>query len=256
MPQKAESFSGGQTRPHTMYADSGELDHFNMRSNNNPGASNKYSDFRNSVAGDALPPVSENKVSLSVRSDSDLPRVGLGDSGPKKSNKKRVAPPPPPQAAAPHTIQVEINAPSQPVPHTRIEDVTEVRLPGKKVHSRNSSDSSGYHDMTVSGADSPDAHKTDKLQTTLDTTSIDSGDHFNGDSGIRDMSPERVRNLGRLPGQQASPRDQPVVPNRKKKRAPLPPPGMTGRVLWDLLAVHLYSFSNLFLYNTEGFGFL
>ncbi|XP_052797230.1 LOW QUALITY PROTEIN: protein cordon-bleu-like [Mya arenaria] len=220
-PKKAESFNVGQQqprqRPHTMHADSGELDHFNLR--NTTGDLHKYSDFRKSTG---LLPVNEN-LALSAKSDSGL------EAPSKKGGKKRAAPLPPHIAAKPRTVQVEINVQPQ-SNEPRIEDVSEVRLPLKKNHSRNSSDSSGYHELTVSGADSPDANKTDNLQTTLDTTSIDSAEHFNGDSGIRDMSPMRARNLGQIPGSRDSSAEpeRPPVLNRKKKRAPLPPPGMTA----------------------------
>ncbi|WAQ93616.1 hypothetical protein MAR_006087 [Mya arenaria] len=199
-PKKAESFNVGQQqprqRPHTMHADSGELDHFNLR--NTTGDLHKYSDFRKSTG---LLPVNEN-LALSAKSDSGL------EAPSKKGGKKRAAPLPPHIAAKPRTVQVEINVqPQSNEPH-----------------------SSGYHELTVSGADSPDANKTDNLQTTLDTTSIDSAEHFNGDSGIRDMSPMRARNLGQIPGSRDSSAEpeRPPVLNRKKKRAPLPPPGMTA----------------------------
>jgi hypothetical protein len=89
-------------------------------------------------------------------------------------------------------VQVEINVQPKSTKQTQIVDFqlenSCVQL-NKKIHSRNSSDSSDYqeyHEMTLSGTESPDAIKLDNLQTTLNTTSIDSDEHFNGDSGIPD----------------------------------------------------------------------
>lgn len=208
------------TRPKTMYADSGELDHFNLRATT--GDLHKYSDHRRSL-DTSLQPVHESAT-----------HAVKADNGPKKSGKKRAAPPPPQakKGQKPQTVQVEINVQPKPQEKSRIEDVSEVRMPLKKVHSRNSSDSSGYHELTVSGAESPDANKTDNLQTTLDTTSIDSVEHFNGDSGIRDMSPVTRRSASRVQGagsrESSLDVNKPQAPGRKKKRAPLPPPGMSG----------------------------
>jgi len=196
-------------RPQTMFIDSGELDHFSLRKTT--GDLHKYSDHRRSI-GSQLGPVNESTTQA-------VSQQKIDSSPPKKSGKKRAAPPPP--QAKPQTVQVEINV--QPKASSRIEDMAEVRMPLKKIHSRNSSDSSGYHELTVSGAESPDANKTDNLQTTLDTTSIDSVEHFNGDSGITDMSPVTRRSANRI--QEVSGEGKkPVAAGRKKKRAPLPPP--------------------------------
>lgn len=207
-------------RPQSMF-DSGEADHFGLRKTT--GDLHKYSEHRGSI-GSSLLPVSENVVAAAPKVD-HVP--------PKKSGKKRAAPPPPQanHTQKPQTVQVEINVEAK--PQACIDDMPEVRVPLKKIHSRNSSDSSGYHELTVSGAESPDANKTDNLQTTLDTTSIDSAEHFNGDSGIRDISPVTRRNASRVPdaGTQELSMDvnKQQAAGRKKKRAPLPPPGMTGR---------------------------
>ncbi|KAL4221930.1 actin filament network formation [Mactra antiquata] len=244
-PKKSESFNVGVTknvenqRPVTMYADSGELDHFGLR--RTTGDLHQYSDkseFRKST-GSSLVPVNEN-VALSTKSDnlqqgSSAPvsqNNKLSESTgapPKKSAKKRAAPLPPQlnKSQKPKTVQVEIDVHSQSTDQTRIENLPNERVHLKKVHSRNSSDSSGYHELTVSGAESPDANKGDNLQTTLDTTSIDSVDQFNGDSGIR-VSPVNRRSASKVA---ASSRDSSIdidkPSGRKKKRAPLPPPGMT-----------------------------
>ncbi|XP_021374197.1 titin-like isoform X3 [Mizuhopecten yessoensis] len=133
---------------------------------------------------------------------------------PPPRTKKRKAPaPPPPQNQPPaKTVQVEISVEKQ---NIEKEAVMSDRLPSvneneasnsmsatseknrteqlaQKLHSRNSSDSSGYHELTLSGAESPDAGRIDEnLQIIIDTTSIDSGEQMNGDSGIRDISPPR-----------------------------------------------------------------
>lgn len=222
------------SRPHTMY-DSGELDHFNLRKTT--GDLHKYSDHRRSV-GTTLGPVNEN---LTVAAKTER----VDTAPPKKSGKKRAAPPPPQanNAPKPQTVQVEINVQPKPQDQSRIEDVAEVRMPLKKIHSRNSSDSSGYHELHVSGAESPDANKTDNLQTTLDTTSIDSVEHFNGDSGVSGVSPVTRRSAGRVKGagsrESSSDVNKPVAPGRKKKRAPLPPPGMSGNKI-NMIRNHSY----------------
>lgn len=245
-PKKSESFNvrpgrdveNMQARPKTMYDQSSELDHFGLR--RTTGDLHKFSDnteFRKST-GTTLMAVNENSV-LSTKSDT-LPqevssskqnkRQSGSGAPPKKSAKKRAAPPPPQvNKTQPLTVQVEIDVHSKIPQENRIE-ITNERVHSKKNHSRNSSDSSGYHELTVSGAESPDANKNDNLQTTIDTTSIDSADHFNGDSGIRDMSPvnRRSPNKGTKEGSRDSSLDMDRPLGRKKKRAPLPPPGMTG----------------------------
>jgi hypothetical protein len=95
-----------------------------------------------------------------------------------------------------------------------------------RLHSRNSSDSSGYHEaeVTLSGAESPEAAPraslpggtTATFKTSIDTTSIDSGDHPNGDSGIQEEHVDRPSK---------------PVPSSKKKKAPPPPPKAKGTVL-------------------------
>ncbi|XP_060594347.1 protein cordon-bleu-like isoform X6 [Ruditapes philippinarum] len=244
-PKKSESFNtrpgrdaeSKQGRPKTMYDQSSELDHFGLR--RTTGDLHKFSDnaeFRKST-GSTLMAVNENSV-LSTKSDT-LPqevnsskqnkRLSASGAPPKKSAKKRAAPPPPQMnKAQPRTVQVEIDVHSKLPEENTIEIPTE-RVHSKKNHSRNSSDSSGYHELTVSGAESPDANKNDNLQTTIDTTSIDSADHFNGDSGIRDMSPvnRRSASKGTKEGSRDSSLDIDKPLGRKKKRAPLPPPGMT-----------------------------
>ncbi|XP_052248393.1 uncharacterized protein LOC127856309 isoform X2 [Dreissena polymorpha] len=226
-------------RPKTMYVDSGELDHFGLRKTT--GDLHKYSEHRKS-SGSGLMPLNEN-VALSASSDNltSSQKNNKGDQQ-KKSGKKRAAPPPPKangkNASESQTVQVEINVQPKSTKQTQIEEVrlennNRVQL-NKNIHSRNSSDSSGYHEyheMTLSGTESPEANKSDNLQTTLDTTSIDSGEHFNGDSGIPDMSPMRHRAVNRNDGAYSRDSsldiDKPVAPGRKKKRAPLPPPGMS-----------------------------
>lgn len=226
-----------RARPKTMYDQSAELDHFGLR--RTTGDLHRFSkdvEFRNST-GSALLPLNENVV-LSARSDTfqenssaQNNKKSLSGAAQKKSAKKRAAPLPPQQNnTQPLTVQVEIDVHSELPEENRIEGLPTERVHLKKNHSRNSSDSSGYHELTVSGAESPDANKGENLQTTLDTTSIDSADHFNGDSGIRDMSPVNHRSAKKTKvDSRDSSLDKPLAPGRKKKRAPLPPPEMTGK---------------------------
>lgn len=241
--KKSESFKSGagkgtqagtgtenlQARPKTMYDQSVELDHFGLR--RTTGDLHRFSDkveFRNST-GSALLPVNENV--LSARSDTlqqdsssaQNNKITLSGAPQKKSAKKRAAPPPPQQNnTQPLTVQVEIDVHSELPEENRIEGLPTERVHLKKNHSRNSSDSSGYHELTVSGAESPDANKGENLQTTLDTTSIDSADHFNGDSGIRDMSPVNRRSAKKQTkvGSRDSSLDKPLAPGRKRSVPP------------------------------------
>ncbi|KAL3831662.1 hypothetical protein ACJMK2_023386 [Sinanodonta woodiana] len=168
----------------------------------------------------------------------------------KATVKKRPAPPPPQDkkaVAVPETVKVEITVESK-IPHKdsprRIEEISETKLPtwANKLHSRNSSDSSGYHELTLSGADSsPDNIKIDgdKFKGSFDSASIDSGEHLNGDSALKDMSPPRrrvyVQNKSPLPASVSTARkstesDDLEEAGKKKKRAPLPP-GSSSKVL-------------------------
>ncbi|KAK3591154.1 hypothetical protein CHS0354_040220 [Potamilus streckersoni] len=165
-------------------------------------------------------------------------------SAAKAKGKKRPAPPPPEDKKS-ETVQVEITVESK-SPHRdspgRIEEISETKLStwANKLHSRNSSDSSGYHELTLSGADSsPDNIKIDgdKFKGSFDSTSIDSGEHLNGDSAIRDMSPprRRVQNKSPLPvsvstARKSTESDAQEEAGKKKKRAPLPP-GSSSKVL-------------------------
>ncbi|KAL8624091.1 hypothetical protein ACOMHN_036094 [Nucella lapillus] len=122
------------------------------------------------------------------------------------------------------------------------------------LHSRNSSDSSGYHELTLSGAESPEAaHVPTTFKTSIDTTSIDSGDNLNGDSGIQDMSSPGSESgcragSGEEPQAAAAGRgeaarlqaataaathhavdDVKTLPSTKKKKAPPPPPGLKAK---------------------------
>ena len=190
----------------------------------------RNADFRRST-GNTLEAVTET-MAMEVRTENHESAPDLtSQSLPRK--KKKAAPPPPQQKQnVQQTVQVEIEVkPKEVLEESRIEEISDVRVPLKKMHSRNSSDSSGYHELTLSGAESPEGAKLGNLQTTLDTTSIDSGEHaeqFNGDSGIRDMSPTRRRDKGADSEEVRSLPEGPVVPGRKKKRAPLPPPGLSG----------------------------
>ncbi|GFO40833.1 protein cordon-bleu, partial [Plakobranchus ocellatus] len=134
------------------------------------------------------------------------------------AKKKRRAPAPPgpsstlslpsiPSMVPPEEISQAVNgghSVSVSPPHKEQQQTSRAELLSR-LHSRNSSDSSGYHELTLSGAESPEApghleHHTQqqavaKLKSSIDTTSIESGQDgsgANGDSGIHDLSPTRV----------------------------------------------------------------
>lgn len=228
-----------QSRPLTVYTDSGELDHFGLRRTTGDLQAFDY-DTEFIKCGSKSLPGSKNG-DLSVNTEGMQPddrivqnnRQSTSAAPPKKSAKKRAAPAPPKSDQKTLTVQVEIDVLANKPEQSRIEDLPNERVHLKRNHSRNSSDSSGYHELTLSGADSPNANKGENIQMTLDTTSIDSAQHFNGDSGIRDMSPRRRRCANKEAAGAGSRDssldiDKPAAHGRKKKRAPLPPPGMSG----------------------------
>ena len=238
--RKAQSFNvhgrsnDEQMRAKSMYVTSGENETIDLRrttGNLHTVSNTRTTDFRKSLDS-ALTPVAETiSAEVQAKNQESVPDT-TSQTLPKK--KKRAAPPPPQQKQnGPQTVQVEIEVkPKEVLEENRIEEITEVRVPLKKLHSRNSSDSSGYHELTLSGAESPEGAKVENLQTTLDTTSIDSAEHFNGDSGIRDMSPPRRRDKEEVTKgakSDVTSQEVPIVPGRKKKRAPLPPPEMSGK---------------------------
>ena len=109
-----------------------------------------------------------------------------------------------------------------------------------RLHSRNSSDSSGYHELPLSGAESPEApgfydHQTqhqdeaaDKLKSS--TASISSGHDSsgaNGDSGVHDLSPMRVSPIREVSEKSDVPSVSASAPaaggGKKKRKAPAPP---------------------------------
>lgn len=133
-----------------------------------------------------------------------------------------------------------------------------------RLHSRNSSDSSGYHELTLSGAESPEAARVPTaFKTSIDTTSIESSDNLNGDSGIQELSPAAGESSGRLgvpsaEGHAAAGRgvggtkhqaqthgaerldNRPKpLPSTKRKKAPPPPP--KGRFQSCAIYCSLYS---------------
>ncbi|KAK3102241.1 hypothetical protein FSP39_009852 [Pinctada imbricata] len=179
----------------------------------------------------------------------------------QKYVKKKRAPPPPKQKASTKTVEVEIN--NVDLPHSstmplraesRVTESITVNTNtqlAQKMHSRNSSDSSGYHELTLSGAESPDTAKIDEhfesvnFRPDTDSGVIDNRDRINGDSGIRDMSPARRKSRPSLAtmetgssqtlpldkGKHKEVRsrslDRPI--GMKKKKAP-PPPGPPPKV--------------------------
>ncbi|XP_052681651.1 uncharacterized protein LOC128162468 isoform X8 [Crassostrea angulata] len=188
------------------------------------------------------------KSAPALSSVKEVPTAGP----PVKSGKKKRAPPPPQQVKAPpnsNVVTAEITVESkQTTPlqaDSRIPEITPSNQQlAHKFHSRNSSDSSGYHELTLSGAESPDTAKIEEnleLQISTDLASGARNKH-SGDSGIQDMSSPRrkvrpgIDNLETgssqtLPldktGKKENPRSQSLerTLGAKKKKAPPPPPG-------------------------------
>lgn len=214
-----------------------------------PASSSEF-DFR----GRSGPSV-QVKSAPALSSVKEVPTAGP----PVKSGKKKRAPPPPQQVKAPpnsNVVTAEITVESkQTTPlqaDSRIPEITPSNQQlAHKFHSRNSSDSSGYHELTLSGAESPDTAKIEEnleLQISTDLASGARNKH-SGDSGIQDMSSPRrkvrpgIDNLETgssqtLPldktGKKENPRSQSLerTLGAKKKKAPPPPPED------DTLAIH------------------
>ena len=104
-----------------------------------------------------------------------------------------------------------------------------------RLHSRNSSDSSGYHELTLSGAESPEAARVPQaFKTSIDTTSIESGEHgLNGDAPPQETPA-------------AAPAAKPApAPSTKKRKAPPPPPKGKGnktetRIVCNIICVLIF----------------
>nr|XP_034304916.1 protein cordon-bleu isoform X3 [Crassostrea gigas] len=188
------------------------------------------------------------KSAPALSSVKEVPTAGP----PVKSGKKKRAPPPPQQVKAPpnsNVVTAEITVESkQTTPlqaDSRIPEITPSNQQlAHKFHSRNSSDSSGYHELTLSGAESPDTAKIEENLELHISTDLASGarNKHSGDSGIQDMSSPRrkvrpgIDNLETgssqtLPldktGKKENPRSQSLerTLGAKKKKAPPPPPG-------------------------------
>ncbi|XP_078321244.1 uncharacterized protein LOC144621573 isoform X9 [Crassostrea virginica] len=190
------------------------------------------------------------KSAPALNSVKEIPSAGP----PVKSGKKKRAPPPPSQAkASPNTnvVTAEITVESKQTTPVQAESRIPEIAPSnpqlaQKFHSRNSSDSSGYHELTLSGAESPDTAKIEEnLELNLNNDVVASqrdGNKNSGDSGVQDMvSPRRkvrptIDNLETgssqtLPLDKVAKKDtsrtksleRPV--GAKKKKAPPPPPG-------------------------------
>ncbi|XP_056008241.1 nucleolar protein dao-5-like isoform X16 [Ostrea edulis] len=169
---------------------------------------------------------------------------------PIKSGKKKRAPPPPQVKPSPHTgvvtaeITVENTQTTPSQAESRIpEIVSSNQQLAQKLHSRNSSDSSGYHELALSGAESPDTAKIEEnleLKVSTNITPVE-GHKNSGDSGIRDMSsPRRKVRPGIEAMETGSSQTLPLdkvgkkemsrtkslerAPGAKKKKAPPPPP--------------------------------
>lgn len=188
------------------------------------------------------------KSAPALNSVKEVPTAGP----PVKSGKKKRAPPHPQQVKAPpysNVVTAEITVESkQTTPlqaDSRIPEITPSNQQlAHKFHSRNSSDSSGYHELTLSGAESPDTAKIEEnleLQISSDLASSARNKH-SGDSGIQDMSSPRrkvrpgIDNLETgssqtLPLDKARKKENSRSQSMerplgaKKKKAPPPPPG-------------------------------
>nr|KAG5708324.1 hypothetical protein BaRGS_034355 [Batillaria attramentaria] len=200
--------------------------------------------------------------------DSDTVEPAQVKAPPRGGGKKRPAPPPPQVSAAPPSVSVNendvrasVNAPVAASASGRQTVSGDGATPREslavsvkqgaepaglsRLHSRNSSDSSGYHELTLSGAESPEASRVPTtFKTSIDTTSIESSDNLNGDSGIQELSPvaesSRLGSTGEshtLPMKSAHgqgrvlqtqtldrPEKMKPLPSTKKKKAPPPPP--------------------------------
>jgi hypothetical protein len=176
---------------------------------------------------------------------------------PIKSGKKKRAPPPPQVKPSPQvktspqtgvvTAEITVeNAQTMPTKaESRIpEIVSSNQQLAQKLHSRNSSDSSGYHELALSGAESPDTAKIEENLELKVSASVSprEGHKNSGDSGIRDMSsPRRKVRPGIEAMETGSSQTLPLdkvgkkemsrtrslerAPGAKKKKAPPPPPG-------------------------------
>ncbi|XP_062593976.1 FK506-binding protein 5-like isoform X7 [Saccostrea cucullata] len=162
-------------------------------------ASSSDVDIRNRAAPSVQvkpEPTVQVKSAPALQSVKDTAHAGP----PVKSGKKKRAPPPPQVKAPPpqtNVVTTEIVVEKQTMPsqaESRIPEITSSNQQlAQKLHSRNSSDSSGYHELTLSGAESPDTAKIEEnleLQLNADITS-GGGLKNSGDSGIRDMSSPR-----------------------------------------------------------------
>ncbi|XP_071158096.1 ankycorbin-like isoform X27 [Mytilus edulis] len=232
------------------------------QSNRNPGARpktmyavstsnlDKISDAKMTV-----PPLDlsglNNSQNASSKSKSMTALKAESDKVVAPPRKKRRAPPPPQAQSVQNTVQVEVSVEKQKMEkHVKSkQEISEIRQRteniSNKYHSRNSSDSSGYHELTLSGAESPDGPRIDEHlegEINVETTSLDSGGLLNGDSGIRDTSPSSSRRKdidGEIGSSQtlplertkkkavssSTPRSSSLDRTGKKKKAPPPPPG-------------------------------
>lgn len=231
------------------------------QSNRNPGARpktmyavstsnlDKISDAKMTV-----PPLDlsglNNSQNASSKSKSMTALKAESDKVVAPPRKKRRAPPPPQAQSVQNTVQVEVSVEKQKMEkHVKSkQEISEIRQRteniSNKYHSRNSSDSSGYHELTLSGAESPDGPRIDEHlegEINVETTSLDSGGLLNGDSGIRDTSPSSSRRKdidGEIGSSQtlplertkkkavssSTPRSSSLDRTGKKKKAPPPPP--------------------------------
>ncbi|XP_070211400.1 protein cordon-bleu-like isoform X1 [Littorina saxatilis] len=205
-------------------------------------------------------------VEESGQAQGSAPPRDIGSSTLKGAGKKRPAPRPPQAQQKPAnnvkapvasagtpTTSASASAAAPPASSRQANDHVSVSVKAEgqaavaaaglsRLHSRNSSDSSGYHELTLSGAESPEASRVPTtFKTSIDTTSIESSDNLNGDSGIQEMSPVSESGGSRLAvegaGKGASSKHYSSSPNTlerpdmvkplpstKKKKAPPPPP--------------------------------
>ena len=223
-------------RPKTMYAAStSNLD--------------KISDAKTTVPPLDLSALNDSQnASSKSKSLSALKTVSKSEKVVVAPPRKKRRAPPPPQAQAQsvqNTVQVEIS-----VEKTNLEKMAKSKVETSEIkqrtenvskfHSRNSSDSSGYHEPTPNGAESPDGPRIDEnfeVNLNLETASLDSGGHLNGDispsssrrteldNGVgssQTLPLERTKKKGEA---SSTPRSSSLDRTGKKKKAAPPPPG-------------------------------
>ncbi|XP_059171513.1 mucin-2-like isoform X2 [Physella acuta] len=161
------------------------------------------------------------------------------------ARKKRRAPAPPVPAQVQIKVQeIPADNASAPVPQSQHNSTPQVQNSGlpvqhssrsdalNRLHSRNSSDSSGYHELTLSGCESPEAAHLNgtKFKTSIDTTSIESTEMASNDVAAHE-SPSKISTIVELHEKSEAtsitstspPLNTGTLPSMKKRKAPAPP---------------------------------